>query len=60
MGKEEDTLLKAACLQAAATLMAARRTTIGRETPVRECMNYAMELYFLVKENGWDREKAKA
>ena len=52
MTNEEKTALKAACLQAATTLIAARDSTKGA-VDVEECVTLAAELYCRVTATKW-------
>lgn len=52
MTSEEKTTLKAACLQAATTLIAARDTTKG-SVDLDECVKLAAELYCRVTAMNW-------
>lgn len=55
MTNEEKTSLKAACLQAATTLIAARDSIEGA-VDVDECVKLAAELYCRVTAMNWHRE----
>jgi hypothetical protein len=56
MTNEEKTSLKAACLQAATTLIAARDSTKGA-VDVEECVTLAAELYCRVTAMNWQPGK---
>jgi hypothetical protein len=56
MTNEEKTSLKAECLQAATTLIAARDSIKGA-VDVNECVKLAAELYCRVKAMNWQSEK---
>jgi hypothetical protein len=55
MTNEEKTSLKAACLQAATTLIAARDSIKGA-VDVDECVKLAAELYCRVTTTNWRHE----
>jgi len=55
MTNEEKTSLKAACLQAATTLIAARDSVKGA-VDVDECVKLAAELYCRVTAMNWRQE----
>ena len=55
MTNEEKTSLKAACLQAATTLIAARDSIKGA-VDVDECVKLAAELYWRVTAMNWRQE----
>jgi len=56
MTNEEKTTLKAACLQAATTLIAARDATKGA-VDLDECATLAAELYCRVTAMNWQPER---
>ena len=56
MTNEEKTSLKAACLQAATTLIAARDSVKG-SVDVEECVKLAAELYCRLTVMNWERQE---
>ena len=56
MTNEEKTSLKAACLQAATTLIAARDSVKG-SVDVEECVKLAAELYCRLTVMNWEQQE---
>ena len=56
MTNEEKTSLKAACLQAATTLIAARDSVKG-SVDVEECVKLAAELYCRLTVMKWEQQE---
>ena len=56
MTNEEKTSLKAACLQAATTLIAARDSVKG-SVDVEECLKLAAELYCRLTVMNWEQQE---